>query len=139
MQIPGLTRSTIEENTAGGSYERGQRYYEEGAVRQIEHEVEEVKAQVQGKQALPYTVHITYDSDGIKEVECSCPYHKGTWCKHIAAVLLALLDQSEGEAEASIDELLRGVNREELIRLIERLAERDPRVIDWIEEERASS
>lgn len=138
MQIPGLTRSTIEENTAGGSFERGQRYYEEGAIRKIEHEAGEIKAQVQGKQALPYAVHITYDSGGIEEVECSCPYHKGTWCKHIAAVLLALLDQSEGEAEASIDELLRGANRKELIRLIERLAERDPRVAEWIREERSA-
>lgn len=131
----------IRDNTAGGSYERGEQYLREGAVHLLKHDGRELEARVQGGQPLPYAVHVGYDSSGITEVECSCPFHQGTWCKHIAATLLAFLERVEAgqlderEVEASVEELLGDASRSELVDLFKRMARRDSRIIHWIEEE----
>ena len=138
MQIPNLEKATIQENTAGGSYERGEKYAEEDRVRSIrqigEHEVE---ARVKGQQYLPYTVHIEFDEEGITEVECTCPYHAGTWCKHVAATLIVAVDGSVPKAtRPSVADLVGDLDREELVELITRLAEYDPDLVDQIKAER---
>jgi uncharacterized Zn finger protein len=98
-----------------------------------------LKAQVQGSDVHPYLVTIKFDADDIQKVKCTCPYFEGSWCKHIVAVLLKTLDEDEVPAEESVEvaELVEGLDRSELVSLIERLAEHDPRLLDQIERERA--
>lgn len=136
MQIPNLSRELIQERTAGGSFERGQQYLADGAVRSLErHDKRTIKAQVQGSDVHPYLVSIKHDNEGIQKVQCSCPYHEGSWCKHIVAALLKTLKQDSvpdtqvGQVEALVEDL----NREELVALLESLVERNPTLIDDIQ------
>jgi Uncharacterized conserved protein len=138
MTIPNLTREKIQEHTAGGSYERGQEYLSNGAVRSIKRTDEHtLKAQVQGSDVHPYLVSIEFDADDIHKVNCSCPYHGGSWCKHIVAVLLKTLKQDEIPVSEStrIRTLTRDLDRDEIVGLLERLAETNPQLIEQIETE----
>ena len=137
MDIPGLTETTIREHTEEGSFERGERYLEEGAVQHIDVSPGEVEAHVQGSETLPYTVSIQYGDEGITQVNCTCPYHEGSWCKHIVAVLLAHLRGAE-ERTLTLQALLSDMSRDELVALVERLADRDPRVKEWVQEEQVA-
>lgn len=138
MTIPNLTRAKIEENTSSGSFERGQEYLADGAVRSIERTDEHtLKAQVQGGDVHPYLVTITFDASDIQSVQCTCPYHGGSWCKHIVAVLLKTLKQEEiPVAEpARLSNLVKDLSRNEIITLLKRLVQRDPRILDEIRNE----
>lgn len=138
MSIPNLSRETIQENTAGGSYKRGQQYLADGAVRSIEHpDNHTLQAQVQGSDVHPYLVDIQYGEEGIQQVECSCPYHGGSWCKHIVAVLLKTLKQKDmPETDPSaVGDLVKHLNRDQLVALLERLVEQDPSLLDTIQTE----
>lgn len=140
MTIPNLSRSEIKEHTTGGSYERGEEYLADGAVRSVK-KVDDhtLKAQVQGTDVHPYLVTIQFDESDVQRVECTCPYYEGSWCKHIVAVLLKTLEDDELPAEESVevDELIEGMDRPALVALVERLVEHDPRLLDQIKRERA--
>jgi len=140
MTIPNLTRETIEEHTAGGSLERGDQYRADGAIRSVKQTDEHtIKAQVQGSDVHPYRVTIRFDETGIETVTCSCPYHEGSWCKHIAAVLLQIVEEDSVPTEESVEvtELVDEMDRSALVALIERLAEHDPDLVEQIKRERA--
>jgi uncharacterized Zn finger protein len=137
---PDLTEAAIRERTAGGSFERGERYFENDAVKRVTVHPDdgELKAQVQGSETLPYTVTVAYTEEGgVEEAECTCPYHAGSWCKHIVATLLAYL-RNRQEHTSRLASLLDDLDRDQLASLVERLAERDERVVGWIEEERGA-
>lgn len=135
MHIPGLTEALIEKNTAEGSLERGREYFRDGAVKHIEDSAQTITARVKGNYYIPYAVHVSYNGQGITDVDCTCPYHKGSWCKHIAATLFAVLQKSGGEsgAAAGMHERLRTLSQDELIALIEQLTADDPEPMRRIE------
>jgi uncharacterized Zn finger protein len=138
MTIPNLTRTKIEENTSSGSFERGQEYLADGAVRSIQRTDEHtLKAQVQGGDVHPYLVTITFDANDIQSVQCTCPYHGGSWCKHIVAVLLKTLKQQEIPVAkpARLNDLVGDLSRTEIIALLKRLVQRDPKILDEIRNE----
>ncbi|MEF8815593.1 MAG: SWIM zinc finger family protein [Salinibacter sp.] len=135
-----FTKDALREHTAGGSFERGQQYLQEGAVRSVEQTDEQtLKAKVQGSDVHPYLVTVRFDTDHIAGVECTCPYYEGSWCKHVVATLLKVLaDEDVPKSEpAAVATLVEDLTRQDLISLIERLAEHDPRLLDQIERERA--
>lgn len=137
MSLP-ISEADIQEYTGGGSFERGQQYLADGAVRSLERTGKNrLKARVQGSDVHPYLVSIQFDADRITRAECSCPYHGGTWCKHIVAVLLrSLQDDTIPRAEpAAVNDLVEDLNRADLIGLLERLAEQNPNLLEQIESE----
>lgn len=140
MSVPPLTKDELREHTAGGSFERGRQYLQDGAVQALEQTDDHtLKAKVQGSDVHPYLVTIQFDADDVTGVQCTCPYHGGTWCKHIVAVLLKVLNSDEmPKAEsAAVDDFVADLDRDDLVSLIERLVEHDPRLLDQIERERA--
>jgi uncharacterized Zn finger protein len=135
MTISSLTRDTIKEHTAGGSFERGQQYLADGAVRSLKRTDDHtIKAQVQGSDVHPYLVRISFDDDNIRSVKCTCPYHEGSWCKHIVAVLLKTLKQEEIPVSESVRvrSLLRDLDRDDLLTLLEELVEDNPELVDQV-------
>jgi uncharacterized Zn finger protein len=139
MAIPTISESTIKKHTAGGSFERGEEYLADGAVRSIEQVGENtLRAHVQGSDVHPYLVTIRFDEEDVTDVECTCPYHGGSWCKHAVAVLLKMLREGTiPKAEsAAVSDLVSDLDRDLLIRLIERLAEFNPDLVDQIQRER---
>ncbi len=139
MTLPTLSRSEIKEHTAGGSFERGEQYLADGAVRSVKRtDKHTLKAQVQGSDVHPYIVTIQFDADDIRTVKCTCPYYEGSWCKHIVAVLLATEERDVPTGESvEVDELVADMDRPALVALLERLVEHDPRLLEQIERERA--
>jgi uncharacterized Zn finger protein len=138
MTIPNLTREKIEDNTSGGSFERGQQYLADGAVRSIERpDKRTLKAQVQGSDVHPYLVTIKFAADDVQKVSCTCPYHEGSWCKHIVAVLLKTLKQEEIPVaeSARLNNLVEDLSRGEIVALLKRLVQRDPKILDEIRSE----
>ena len=140
MEFPLLTKDAIKAHTAGGSFERGKQYLADGSVQSLKQTDDHtLKAKVQGTDIHPYLVTVQFNADEIISVQCTCPYHGGSWCKHIVAVLLKVMNSDEvpKTESAAVDELVADLDRDDLVALIERLAEHDPRLLDQIERERA--
>lgn len=98
--------------------QRGYSYFQDGAVRNLKRDRNQIWATVQGSE--DYTVYIELKDDGIEILECSCPYFQDSHnCKHLAAVLYAL-DEEDGELEVPSDlslslEILESLPQEDII------------------------
>jgi uncharacterized Zn finger protein len=136
MQKPilNLSEALIRHNSTAQSFERGQDYL--SAVFNVIWRGDQVVAQVRGSQYEPYTVSIDLDRNGVTDAACDCPYDWGGWCKHIVATLLACLYEPQSiEAHPSIEDLLAGLDRDQLHSVLVGLAEEDASLIDRIERE----
>ena len=85
---PTLTEAAVRDLARPQSYDRGENYYDEGAVVEISRRGETLRAAVEGSQYEPYQVRIDLDETGVVDTACSCPYDHGGICKHRVAVLL---------------------------------------------------
>lgn len=135
-----ISDTDIRAHTTGGSYERGRKYLENGAVLSLTLEDDHVlKANVQGSAVHPYIVRVRFGDESVTDVECTCPYHGGSWCKHIAAVLLKALETDDipKSESAAVADLVTDLDRDELVQLLAHLVEHDPALLDQIERERA--
>lgn len=134
MTIPALSEAAIRQQATAESFRRGQNYYRQDAVVSLVQRGNVIQAEVEGSQYMPYRVRVTFDEDGITDAICSCPYDWGGWCKHIVAALLACLHKPETiEARPALEELLAGLDREQLQSLLLHLAAQDPDLADEIE------
>ena len=133
-QWPTLTEATVRELARSKSYDRGQSYYERGAVSNVVRRGETVRADVEGSQYQPYTVTLTFDDAGAAQTDCSCPYDHGGICKHRVAVLLTCLRDPESVRDKPpISELVADADEETLQEAIIELADSRPEMTDWIE------
>lgn len=133
-QWPALTESIIRELASSKSYDRGQSYYERGAVSNVVQRGETVRADVEGSQYQPYTVTLEFDDDGVSHTDCSCPYDHGGICKHrIAVLLMCLRDPENVRDKPPLSELVANVDQETLQKLVVDLADTRPEVAGWIE------
>ncbi len=124
---------------AGARYfDRGEAYFEAGAVRSLRAYEGGVKAVVQGSRR--YRVHL-WSEDGELGYACSCPVgHEGDFCKHCVAVGLAW--QASGQTaeagareedgsvlgEADVRAYLSRLDKEELVSLLLEQADEDERL-----------
>ena len=132
--LPHLTEFLVRQYTIPQSFERGMDYYERGAVLSVIRRGQQLLAEVEGSQYVPYRVRVTFDADGIREVTCSCPYDWGGWCKHIVAVLLTCIHNPETiEERPPIEALLADLDRDQLQALVLRLVEQQPDLVDTVE------
>ncbi len=142
MKIPGLTASSIESYAAEGSYERGREYVDSGAVVSVRRTGPgHIEAHVKGGHMMPYTVVVRHDDKGVAEVECSCPYFAGGWCKHIVASLLACIEgEYDREGQELLGKLVEGLGRDEVVALLESIVRDHPELATWVlEAQRLSS
>ncbi len=115
--------------------DRGRRYAQSGAVKQLKQHGCRIEGVVAGSEY--YKVALELDEDGVVDAYCSCPYaEEGDLCKHMAAVLYAAFSESrqtgqqyafdpeEGNAAAEkegvqlIDKIIREADREKLEALL---------------------
>jgi uncharacterized Zn finger protein len=133
QEWPTLTDATIRELARSKSYQRGQSYYEQGAVSDVVRRGELVRAEVEGSRAQTYTITIELNDTGIARTDCSCPYDRGGICKHRVAVLLTCLREPDDVCtRPPLSELLAEADRETLEELLVELAEDRPDVADRI-------
>ena len=119
------------------SFSRGEGYYRDGAVDYITRRGDTITAEVQGSDYEPYEVVVTLHPDGgIRSADCTCPYEQGGYCKHIVAVLLAVLrDQEEIAIKPDMETLLAGLTEAQLRRILRTMAEGNPDFADAVEQE----
>ncbi|HRK68659.1 MAG TPA: SWIM zinc finger family protein, partial [Hyphomonas sp.] len=135
--MPNFTEADIRARASAQSYSRGVSYQRDGAVLALAQRDNVITAEVSGSDYAPYDVEIHLDATGaIHSAGCSCPYEQGGYCKHIVAVLLAVLKNSDDIAvHPSVASLLAGLGEAELRQIVLTIAQAEPGFADAIERE----
>lgn len=118
------------------SFDRGYEYYIDGSVLEMTQRGDSLTALVQGSDIDPYDISVTLAADGsIVDADCTCPYDRSGYCKHIVAVLLTALDEvSDIAVKPELETLLAGLSDTQLRRIIRTVAEGQPAFADAIEQ-----
>ena len=101
--MPSFGLGDIKRTIPGAAFARAERYVRQGRVRAVGPGEEDgsLVGHVQGTERKPYEQHIRIIGEGRDRRIigwCSCPV--GANCKHVGAVLLTALDESDGSANA---------------------------------------
>ncbi|WP_324665827.1 SWIM zinc finger family protein [Haloarcula sediminis] len=131
---PTITEAAVRELARSQSYDRGENYYNEGAVIEIVRRGKKLRGTVEGSQYEPYQVRIDFDETGVSDTACSCPYDHGGICKHRVATLLTYIrDPSEIDQRPPVPELIEEADPEDLRDILMNLAESHPKLADRVE------
>ncbi len=65
MPIPQLSEATLRRQAAAQSFQRGESYYQCGAVGHLQQRGNTLQAEVEGSEVEPYTVCLTFDDSGL--------------------------------------------------------------------------
>ncbi|WEK55334.1 MAG: DEAD/DEAH box helicase [Candidatus Cohnella colombiensis] len=98
--IASLDKHTIQQICGAATYKRGEAYLRLGHILSMKRELDgqSYRANVKGNQFKRYEVEITFEQDGRVKASCECTsYNSQTYCKHVAAVLLSLVNHKETE------------------------------------------
>jgi uncharacterized Zn finger protein len=134
MKLPKLTESIIRAGASAQSFQRGQDYYEGGAISNMSRQGNVVSGDCEGTQEPYYRVRVELDEAGIRSAECTCPYEYGGYCKHTVALLLGYVHRpKQFVVRKEPADLLAGLSRDELVALLTTLLKRQPELYDWIE------
>jgi uncharacterized Zn finger protein len=131
-----LSESRIRDHASSESFARGEDYYRQGAVISLTLRGGVLWAEVAGSEFAPYGVRVSFDEAGVTEAACECLYEWGGWCKHIVAALLARIREPELVRELpALEEVLSGLDKDQLGEILLKLAGRDPSLVGVIESE----
>jgi uncharacterized Zn finger protein len=131
---PTVTESAVRDLARPQSYDRGENYYDEGAVLEIAQRGERIRAAVAGSQYEPYQVRIELDETGVVDTACSCPYDHGGICKHRVAVLLRYVREPEEiDQRSPVSELVADADPETLREVLVALVESHPELAAQVE------
>jgi uncharacterized Zn finger protein len=134
MALPKLTESIIRAGATPQSFQRGQAYYQDGAISNTVRQGQVLIGDCEGTSALYYCVRVTLDEAGVREAACTCPYEYGGYCKHVVALLLTYLHHPKQFAvRPEPAELLAGLAHEDLVALVTKLLHDRPELYDWVE------
>lgn len=132
--LPTITDQDLRDRFGPRSYRQGRDYFEGGAVSGTWRDGAVLSGRVQGSRSSPYRVQVVLGGDGIAEAECSCPVGSFGHCKHVAALLLAWLDDPAAFREvADLDAWLGQRSQAELIALIKRMLHRVPELEELLD------
>ncbi len=127
LSIPRISKSIITRWTDDVYYQRGQKYYEQGAIYEQRIQGMTIKSKCSGSQAPFYRQEVLFDSKGIKSAECSCPVGDGGHCKHTIALLLTWVnDPNSFQETEALDVILDKRSKPELIAIIKEMLEQEP-------------
>jgi hypothetical protein len=131
-KLPRLSEAQIKKLTDAGSFERGQRYFTIGSIIEPILQGNELRAQCAGSRYEPYELSVTFNKQGVAEMDCSCPV--GGACKHLVALLLTVVRQPDViQRVPPLKILLAERSREELVEIIGELVKREPKLVAVIE------
>jgi uncharacterized Zn finger protein len=99
IKIPHLDKGAVQNYVGFSSFQKGEHYALNKAIRQGKLKNQVLTALCQGREFDPYRVEVIFNSEGIQQGYCSCPVGAGGKCKHIAALLLTWLDTPESFVE----------------------------------------
>ncbi|MBA3320413.1 MAG: SWIM zinc finger family protein [Pyrinomonadaceae bacterium] len=133
-KLPKLTEAQIRALASAKSFERGQSYYQDGALVEPLRQGLELRAECAGSEYEPYQISVTLNAKGIAETSCTCPYDWGGICKHIVALLLAYVHNPQAiRIIEPLDQMLAGKSKADLIAIIQDLLRHQPNLISVVE------
>jgi uncharacterized Zn finger protein len=133
-KLPKLTEAQIRALASAQSFERGQSYYQDGAIVEPVWQGMELRAECAGSEYEPYQISVTFDAQGIAQTSCTCPYDWGGICKHLVALLLTYVRQPQAfHALQPLDKMLADKSRDELIVIIEDMLRHKPELMPVVE------
>jgi uncharacterized Zn finger protein len=123
--FPALTRDDVRAWVGEVMLQRGAVYVGD-ALFDLRWTGRTLKAGCQGTASQPYRIEATIESKGgVEHDDCTCPV--GGRCKHVAALLIAWLEDPDAFAEgAEVEAALEGRTKAELIALIRQMLARSP-------------
>jgi tetratricopeptide (TPR) repeat protein len=126
--MPILTPAEIQKLADPGSFKRGQSYFRQGMIYRPVRRGDTLSASCHGSSGGPYEVRATLAASGpTKVVEASCTCPVGAFCKHMVALLLTWsANPGAFEPHPSLDEILAGKERDDLIAIIRKLVALEP-------------
>lgn len=96
LQQINMTKESIRSLTGERFYKRGKTYYENGKVYGLSYNPDANSWRGLVKGSKVYTVRIYFEKDLHVDATCNCPaFETFDTCKHIAAVLLAITQESQ--------------------------------------------
>ena len=111
-----ITEKQLRSLTDRARFQRGQEYYQDGAVTGLRQYRGRTSATVAGNQ--DYRVNL-WEEDGELEYECDCPDGRDyEFCKHCVAVGLALLEEAGSEDTSSDSKSVRKTSRKKTLKNI---------------------
>lgn len=131
-----ITESMIRAVATPEIFQRGESYFEQGAISNAAMQGNVVSGDCEGTQSPAYHVRVELDVANIRSADCTCPCEFGGYCKHIVALLLAYVRQPR-EFAKSPSELLADLSRDDLVALGSKLIERQTDLYDWVHATRA--
>jgi len=135
MSIPRLSETTLRRQATPQSFERGEDYYQSGAVGRLQQRGNTLQAEVEGSEVEPYVVCLTFDDSGVTDADCSCPYDYGGWCKHIVATALTCLREPESiEERPTLEALLERLDLPQTRDLVQELIAQQPRLMETVDD-----
>lgn len=130
--LPRLTEAQIRKLATEQSFQRGDRYYQQGRILNPMRQEAALWADCQGSDL--YHPRVTLGKQGIVSADCTCPYDWGGLCKHQVALLLAYVHQPDTfHAIPPLSEMLAARSREDLIELVELMVQRYPNLLSLVE------
>lgn len=134
MLIPKLSEFTIRRNANAKSFQRGEAYYEADAVICLIRRGNLLQAEVEGNQSQLYQVSLSFNSEELTSVKCTCPANGDGWCKHIVATMLVCMRQPEKiEERPTLEQLLTYLDDRQTEKLLQQLVAEYPKLIDAID------
>jgi len=135
MSIPQFSETTLRRQATAKSFERGEDYYQSGAVGCLQRRGNTLQAEVEGSEVEPYVVCLTFDDSDVTDADCSCPYDYGGWCKHIVATALACVREPDSiEERPTLESLLERLDFPQTRGLVEELIAEQPRLMEIVDD-----
>ncbi|WP_096598021.1 SWIM zinc finger family protein [Calothrix sp. NIES-2100] len=135
MLIPKLSEFTIRRNANAKSFQRGEAYFEANAVLSLTQRGNLLQAEVDGNPDHPYQVSLSFNSEGLTSVKCTCPHNTDDgWCKHIVATMLVCMRQPETiDKRLTLEQLLNRLDHSQTQKLVQQLVAEYPQLIDAVD------
>ena len=134
QKLPRLTEAYVRGLTSEKSFERGESYYQDGAIMDPVRQGMELSAYCEGSGYEPYHLSVSLAKGGVEDTSCTCPYDWGGICKHLVALLLAYVHNPEVfRVVPPLKEMLAQNSKEELIAIIDRMIKREPGLMAIVE------
>ncbi|PSN18146.1 hypothetical protein C7271_14075 [filamentous cyanobacterium CCP5] len=132
MATPKLKAKQISALATEQSFDKGQRYYRNGAITNPVRQGSTLWADCYG--STVYYPRATLSSQGVESSSCTCPYDWGGICKHQVALLLTYLDEPDRfQVIQPLNKLLAKRSRDDLLQIIEEMVQRHPDLISVVD------
>ncbi|HLP89294.1 MAG TPA: SWIM zinc finger domain-containing protein [Nostocaceae cyanobacterium] len=130
MSIFNLSEFTVRRYANAQSYQRGESYFQAGAVISATQYGDLLQAEVEGSENRTYQVTLSCDEEGNISGRCTCPYDWDGWCKHIVATCLVCIHQPESITKhPSLEQMLGSLDHAQTQGLVQALVAEHPELL----------